>query len=78
MRCQNHDTNIGWEKLVFISARAIKCELCGKEFTLEEIRHERRAEYQHDLVDLQRAYLQDLAMLHYLSKELRDTQTGKT
>jgi hypothetical protein len=72
--CPNHDTNVGWDKLFFISPQIVKCSLCGKEFSREEIRQLIVDEYHYDLQNIQRAYAQNLANLQYISEGFESAQ----
>ena len=72
--CPNHDT---WDKMLelfFISPQVVKCSLCGKEFSHEEIKQLIVDEYHHDLQNLQRAYTQNLAQLQYISEGFESAQ----
>jgi len=66
--CPNHDKNVGWDKLFFISPQIVKCSLCGKEFSREEIRQLIVDKYHYDLRNIRRAYAQNLANLQYISE----------
>lgn len=71
--CPNHDTNVGWNKLRVISSQKVKCDLCQKEFTLEEIKEEIRRDYQYRLQDLQRGYHASLAFLQQMAERVKQT-----
>ena len=68
--CPNHDTNSGWNKLFFLGAKTVKCNLCKKEFSLEEIKQLIVADYHHNLQNLQRDYAQKLAQLQYMGERI--------
>jgi len=72
--CPNHDTNVGWDKLFFISPQIVKCSLCGKEFSREEIKQLIVDEYYHDLQTIQRACAKNLAQLQYISDGFESAQ----
>ena len=67
--CPNHDTNVGWNKLRFIGEDLIKCDLCGKEFTADEIKEEIKKNYAYDLRNLQRNFAGNLALLQYMNEK---------
>ena len=62
--CPNHDTNFGSNLLRFLGGGKIKCDLCKKEFTLDEIREEIRRTFAIHVSNLQHAYAQDLQSLY--------------
>ena len=66
--CPNHETNVGWGKLRVISSEKVKCDLCHKEFTLEEIRREIQTTYMENVRDLQRDYQAKLFSLQRMSE----------
>ena len=69
--CPNHDTNVGWGSLRFVTKDLIRCDLCLKEYTVEEIRKEITTDYHDQLANLQRSYLQKLVDLQKMSESAR-------
>jgi hypothetical protein len=74
--CPNHDTNVGFNKLRFVSPLEIKCDLCGKVFSFEEIRKEVEKDYMFRLRDLQLFYSQNIHQLAMMSKEKEGGQNA--
>lgn len=72
--CPNHEKNVGWRQLRFTAPMIVRCDLCGKEFSLEEIRQLIVDEYHHDLQNILREYVQNLAQLNYMSEGFESAQ----
>ena len=67
--CPNHDTNVGWSKLRIVANNKIVCDLCKKEFTIEQIKEEVRRDYSRKLADLQLDFQQNLRSLYVMNEQ---------
>jgi hypothetical protein len=67
--CPNHETNEGFNKLYPLGNGMLKCSLCKKEFTKDEVRREIEQNYGYKVKDLKIWYQQSLATLYKEKQE---------